>query len=214
MAFKNGLVAAGLATSEAVRRLDGFSEETFATIYHEKFPVFIQRAGFVGAQVLPDILIAAIPENARGKTAGLIRRLEMQLRGRSEPIDAAVEVYNEPSAIPPAGREALATECDEFHEEAGPREPPLVADGGTLSRTLGAHSVSLSKRDAAVHDIVGSENFCKLTNTEIMKTFRRPLATAVKLKAGDAAKSSLDRIRRAKDYPLSKQITKKRSSHH
>jgi hypothetical protein len=72
----------------------------------------------------------------------------------------------------------------------------------------------LSKRDAQVHDIVGSQNLRALTNTEIMKIpgMKRGLRTECQLEPGDAAKSCLDRIRRAKGYPLSRQISEKRST--
>jgi hypothetical protein len=73
----------------------------------------------------------------------------------------------------------------------------------------------LSERDAKVHDIVGGDNFYNLTNADIMKDsgIRKRLRTDCKLEAGsEAAKACLDRIRRGKGYPLSREITKKRST--
>jgi hypothetical protein len=72
----------------------------------------------------------------------------------------------------------------------------------------------LSERDTKVHEIVGEQTFKTLTNSEIMKS--RGLHTRFqkecKLEGGDAAKSCLDRIRKALDYPLSRKIAEKRSS--
>jgi hypothetical protein len=95
IAFKETLVDAGLPISEAIRRLFDIAETTFATTDYERLVELSQRAGFVGAQSLPEILIAVIPENARGKTSKLIWRLEKQLRGLSVSIDPAAEIYHE-----------------------------------------------------------------------------------------------------------------------
>lgn len=71
----------------------------------------------------------------------------------------------------------------------------------------------LSKREMAAHNIVGGENFCQLTNAEILREFKKQLRQECNLRPGtDASKSCLDRIRKAKGYPLSKQISKKRSN--
>ncbi|MCX6621977.1 MAG: hypothetical protein NTY38_13075 [Acidobacteria bacterium] len=74
---------------------------------------------------------------------------------------------------------------------------------------------SLSKRDEAVHTRIGPAVFRTLTNAEIMKTQRlkKVLAADFALKPGmDATKCCLDRIRRAKGYPLSGEIARKRST--
>jgi hypothetical protein len=73
--------------------------------------------------------------------------------------------------------------------------------------------VSLSKRDTKVHDIVGRERFCTMTNAEIMKeiSMKKRLRVECDLEPGDAAKRSLDRIRQAKGYLLSREIARKRS---
>jgi hypothetical protein len=76
-------------------------------------------------------------------------------------------------------------------------------------------AVSLSERDTGVYKIVGEENFRNLTNAEIMRdrTIGSQLKNICKLKSGeDATKACLDRIRRAKGYPLSRDITNKRST--
>jgi hypothetical protein len=73
---------------------------------------------------------------------------------------------------------------------------------------------SLSRRDQEVHNAVGRSNFHNLTNSEIMRdaNLGRKLKKEYKLQSGtDATKTCLDRIRRAKGYPLSRAITNKRS---
>lgn len=87
------------------------------------------------------------------------------------------------------------------------KEPPVGASDPVV-KTFS----QLSTRDASVHDVVGTDNFRNLTNAEIIKSFGKRLRNDFQLKSGeDAPKSCLDRIRRAKGYPLSRQITKKRS---
>jgi hypothetical protein len=72
----------------------------------------------------------------------------------------------------------------------------------------------LSERDKRAHDIVGSERFGTLTNSQIMKDagVKKRLSVDCSLEAGDAAKRCLDRIRQAKGYLLSRAIAKKRSA--
>ena len=72
----------------------------------------------------------------------------------------------------------------------------------------------LSDRDARVHDAIGMERFRTLTNAQIMKEtgVRKRLRIDFQLESADAAKLCLDRIRRAKGYPLSREIVKKRSA--
>jgi hypothetical protein len=76
---------------------------------------------------------------------------------------------------------------------------------------------ALSKRDHSIHEIVGAVNFNSLTNSDIMRDAKigRQLRKDHSLKIGkDATKSCLDRIRRAMGYPLSRNITNKRSTPH
>src|SRR5262249_22929989 len=73
----------------------------------------------------------------------------------------------------------------------------------------------LSPKDVRVHGIVGEENFRNLTNAEIMRDpgLKKRLRSELQLKPGeDATKCCLDRIRKAMRYPLSREITKKRSN--
>ena len=72
----------------------------------------------------------------------------------------------------------------------------------------------MSAREVRVHDAIGSVSFRTLTNAEIMKEAKvKTLFRTEKLKVGsDAAKLCLDRIRRAKGYPLSREIAKQRSA--
>jgi len=90
--------------------------------------------------------------------------------------------------------------------------PPVVA-GKNGARPVG-HKNSLSKRDLSVHDVIGKELFNTHTNAEIMKdvNVKKRLRSECNLTPGDAAKRSLDRIRDAKDYPLSREITEKRAT--
>jgi hypothetical protein len=74
---------------------------------------------------------------------------------------------------------------------------------------------ALSTRDSRIHDIVGETNFATRTNAEIMRDGRikRQLKTDFSLQPGtDSIKCGLDRIRRAKGYPLSREIARKRSN--
>ena len=101
-----------------------------------------------------------------------------------------------------------------------PEQPAVSAEGGkepiTEQHVDGQKDkASLSKRDQAVHTAVGEMNFKTLTNTDTMRdpNIGKQLRKDHKLEAGtDATKSCLDRIRRAKDYPLSREIAKKRST--
>lgn len=73
---------------------------------------------------------------------------------------------------------------------------------------------TLSSRDTEVHNLVGAERFRTLTNAEIMRDphLKKQLRQYSLKPNEDASKSCLDRIRRAKSYPLSRNITEKRSS--
>jgi hypothetical protein len=72
----------------------------------------------------------------------------------------------------------------------------------------------LSDRDRDIHDRLGEQSFRNLTNSEISRD--RNLKKALlefRLKSGaDDTKACLDRIRRGKGYPLSREISEKRSS--
>jgi hypothetical protein len=88
---------------------------------------------------------------------------------------------------------------------------PVVNGNNTPRATK---SGSLSDRDARVHEVIGQERFRTLRNAEIMRdpTVKKRLRVDFELEAGrDDTKSCLDRIRAAKEYPLSRQIVKKRS---
>jgi hypothetical protein len=72
----------------------------------------------------------------------------------------------------------------------------------------------LSDRDTKIHETIGAQTLKTLANTEIMRD--RLLCARLRreygLKSRDAVKSCLDRIRKAKQYPLSGDIKKKRST--
>jgi hypothetical protein len=88
-----------------------------------------------------------------------------------------------------------------------------LPSGGKSSKRPAGIGASLSERDRKIHDLVGKELFTTHTNAEIMKdrAVKKKLQTECQLVPGDAAKSSLDRIRQAKEYPLSSDIRKKRA---
>jgi len=88
-----------------------------------------------------------------------------------------------------------------------------VVVGGKGPASAPKGSQPLSERDVRVHDAIGRERFCSLTNAEIMRdtTVKKPLR-AEGLDPGEAAKRCLDRIRNAKGYPLSREVSKKRAS--
>jgi hypothetical protein len=73
---------------------------------------------------------------------------------------------------------------------------------------------SLSSRDASVHEVVGKDLFNSHTNAEIMKdpNVKKRLRAECQLTSNDAIKRCLDRIREAKRYPLSREVTKKRAT--
>jgi len=87
---------------------------------------------------------------------------------------------------------------------------------GTSAAQTAKRSNSLSGRDLQIHDVVGGERFRTLPNAEIMKDskLRKRLLAECKLDAGDAAKNSFDRIRRAKGYPSSTVVKSNRAAHH
>jgi len=89
---------------------------------------------------------------------------------------------------------------------------PVVGGKGPASVPKGGQP--LSDRDVRVHDAIGRERFCSLTNAEIMKdtNVKKPLRAEGLEPGGDAAKRCLDRIRNAKSYPLSREVSKKRAS--
>jgi hypothetical protein len=72
---------------------------------------------------------------------------------------------------------------------------------------------SLSSRDQRLHKGIGAERFRTLTNAEIMKEAspKKLLRVEGLDRRSDAAKRCLDRIRKAEGYPLSRDITKKRT---
>jgi hypothetical protein len=89
---------------------------------------------------------------------------------------------------------------------------PVAGGKGPASAPKGGQP--LSDRDVRVHDAIGRERFCSLTNAEIMKdaNVKKPLRAEGLEPGGDAAKRCLDRIRNAKSYPLSREVSKKRAS--
>jgi hypothetical protein len=83
-----------------------------------------------------------------------------------------------------------------------------------VNRNPRVRSDSLSARETQIHKIVGEGSFRTLTNAEIMKTpgIGRRLRDEYELRSEDAAKSCLDRIRNARGYPLSREISRRRSA--
>jgi hypothetical protein len=65
-----------------------------------------------------------------------------------------------------------------------------------------------------VYDVIGRERFNSLTNAEIMRdtAVKKPLRAEGLDPGSEAAKRCLDRIRNAKGYPLSREVSKKRAS--
>ena len=99
------------------------------------------------------------------------------------------------------------------------RKPaPTATDADRLDRRTMApasdEQSALSDRDTAIHNLVGEKTFRTLANAEIMRdpSLKKKLRDEHKLDPGDPAKSCLNRIRKAKGYPLSGEIRKKRSS--
>lgn len=88
---------------------------------------------------------------------------------------------------------------------------PVVGANAARSTKRGH---SLSDRDQRLHEAIGKENFCTLTNAEIMRDAKvKKLLRAEKLEpSSDAAKSCLNRIREANAYPMSREVSQKRLS--
>ncbi len=93
------------------------------------------------------------------------------------------------------------------------RNAAPTAGGKSSARSAGIGG-ALSKRDASVHEVVGKDLFNSHTNAEIMKdvTVKKRLRAECQLTSSDAIKRCLDRIREAKGYPLSREVTKKRAT--
>jgi hypothetical protein len=89
---------------------------------------------------------------------------------------------------------------------------PMV--GGINAAPSPRQGHPLSDRDVRVHDAIGRERFYTLTNAEIMReaSVKKSLRADGLEPGGEAAKRCLDRIRNAKGYPLSREITKKRAT--
>jgi len=86
--------------------------------------------------------------------------------------------------------------------------------GGKKAASAAKRDTQLSARDLQIHDFVGGERFRTLANAEIMKNpgVKKRLRLDFGMESGDAVKRCFDRIRQAKGYPLSREISKKRST--
>jgi len=111
---------------------------------------------------------------------------------------------------------AMIDHCGKTHLPLA--NEPLVESIKEGPRTVSSSSnrvgpAPLSPRDLRVHDIVGEENFRRLTTSEIIRTqiLKSRLREEFGPKAATATRVAIDRIRRNKNYPLSRAITKKRS---
>jgi hypothetical protein len=108
-----------------------------------------------------------------------------------------------------------------------PDEPTALTDGGIETASKQRVNVivgearndspdadHLSARDRGIHDRLGEQSFRNLTNSEISRDRNlKKVLLEFRLKSGaDDTKACLDRIRRGKGYPLSREISEKRSS--
>jgi hypothetical protein len=123
-------------------------------------------------------------------TESLRNSLNAHLEGRSTHWEA-IAISRKPA---PA-----ATDADQF-------------DPCTIVPASDEQFASLSDRDTAIHNLVGEHNFRTLTNAEIMRVpgLKKKLRDLHQLRPEDPAKSCFDRIRKAKAYPLSREVQKKR----
>jgi hypothetical protein len=62
-----------------INELKNFVDATFQEIYQERIEEFLQRAGFYADRSLPDIVLALLPDNARGHTSELWWNLEDEI---------------------------------------------------------------------------------------------------------------------------------------
>jgi hypothetical protein len=109
----------------------------------------------------------------------------------------------------------LALGVEKVQGAAGRNTPNPNGAPARIAPLVEVPARSLSTRDQNIHDAVGKSNFENLTNSEMMRdpNLGRKLKKDSKLQPGtDATKACLDRIRRAKGYPLSRAITNKRSA--
>jgi hypothetical protein len=192
VAYKRSLMDAQLPTSIVILRLYRHGETTFQEIYLARIEEFAQRAGFYAEKAFPDYEFRLWTENARGHTVRLLRQFEDEILAMEESSSVADETIRSGFGAP---HPENATGLD--------APPPAVA------------KQSLSKRDQDILTTVGEANFKTLTNSEIIRdrNIGKQLKEGHKLKAGtDATKACLDRIRRAKGYPLSRDIINKRSA--
>lgn len=132
--------------------------------------------------------------------------------------------YQSLSRQEPTGTEQEPLQDDTEH--GLPSSDPGSGPKGDVSLLIGARAITpinsprppgplaqLSQRDLLIHDIVGRDRFAALTNADIMqdRNLKKRLRNEFKLTTADAAKASLDRIRKVKGYLLSGEIKKKRS---
>jgi len=107
---------------------------------------------------------------------------------------------------------ASVTKGDSIGESAADASPRSEASEPAATEPHG--EARLSARDQRIHDSLGEHSFRNLTNTDILRDRHlRKVLRDHELELGtDAAKASLDRIRRGRGYPLSRAISKKRSN--
>lgn len=98
------------------------------------------------------------------------------------------------------------------HPEQKDRTP---GDLGTTPRAMRSSPDvrhQFSKRDQDVRGAVHEENFRAFTNADISRILKAVLREFGLKPGEDMTKACLDRIRRAKGYPLSREIRNKRST--
>jgi hypothetical protein len=205
------IIADAKTTSEVVRWAGRFLKTSYEMERTEDW----QRCLFAaGDRQLGSPLNLPVPTSAAVadlRTALITRGVLGTVDDTQATVDAEQTLrlaYLEPQADLPGDRAMLRLAAVEFVIRA---TAPIVTSKAARSVGLGS---SLSPRDASVHDVIGKELFNTHTNAEIMKDLklRKRLLTECKLESGDATKRSIDRIRQAKGYPLSRAVAKKRAS--
>lgn len=158
------------------------------------------------------------PQDLSAPPSALVADLRTALIARGALKDSALAeedseqtlrlVLTESQSDLPTDRAALRLAAMEFVIRNA--VPPTGVKSSTRVAPIGG---ALSKRDASVHEIVGKDLFHTHTNAEIMKdvNVKKRLRAECQFSSNDATKRCLDRIREAKGYPLSREVTKKRA---
>lgn len=175
--------------------LEGIVADACASVNSQFLMTVNQLIGLYGENHLPETWRALwgtrniwypVPVDPRCKA--FAKRVRARLDMHIDSVEAQLEAQAlTPAAAPP---------------KPAPETQPAADDIAT------GH---LSEHDQRVLELVGELRFKTLTNVQIRKAFGRMLRPLFKNASNDAIKSSLDRIRTARKYPHSREISEMQS---